>query len=111
MQLILAVPYFVWLILSALCFACGEFLSKKWALAPSSQLVALILIAYTLGVIAWLPAIYEKNQLSIVGVIWSVLSLAMTVLIGVFIFSEKLSLVGIVGIIFAFASVVLLSMA
>ena len=111
MKILLAVPYIVWLVLSALCFATGEFLSKKFALAPSWGYVFIILVPYTLGVLAWLPAILIKNQLSIVGAIWSVLSLAATVLIGVLIFSEKLSMLGIIGLVLAFISVLLLSMA
>ncbi len=101
----------VWLIGSAVFFAFGEFLSKKFALAPSLHYVVIIVVIYSLGVLAWLPAILEKNQLSIVGSIWSVLSLMATVLIGVLIFKEKLNTIGIVGIIFAVIAIVLLSMA
>ncbi len=69
----------------------------------------LILIIYSLGVLAWLPAILQKNSLAITGTMWSVLGLLTTILIGVLIFGEKLSLVGIVGIIFAVIAIVLLS--
>lgn len=100
----------VWLALSAVFFAGGEFLSKKFALNPKALLVVGILVVYSLGVLAWLPAILQKNQLSIVGAIWSVLSLLTTVLIGVLIFGERLSLVGILGVIAAFVAVFLLSL-
>lgn len=102
--------YIIWLILSASSFAVGEFLSKKFALNPKFSYVFFILIAYCIGTLFWLPAILQKNQLSIVGTMWSVLGLLATVLIGVLIFSEKLSLVGIIGIVFAFISIILLSM-
>lgn len=104
-----SINYFVWLLLSALFFAIGEFLSKKFALQPKLFYVILMLITYSLGVLAWLPAILQKNQLSVVGTIWSVLSLITTILIGVIIFSEKLNLTSIVGIIFAFIAIILLS--
>ena len=103
--------YILWLILSALFFASGEFLSKKFALAPNWHYVVVIVLIYAAGTLAWLPAILQKNQLSIVGAIWSVLSLMATVLIGVLIFHEKLSLVGIMGLILAVVSVFLLSVA
>jgi multidrug transporter EmrE-like cation transporter len=110
MKIILAINYFYWLILSALFFAVGEFMSKKFALNPKATLVVLIVLIYSLGTLCWLPAILQKNQLSIVGVIWSVLSLAATVLIGTLIFGEKVSALGIAGIITAFISIILLSL-
>jgi multidrug transporter EmrE-like cation transporter len=106
---LLSINYIIWLILSALFFAVGEFLSKKFALNPNLTLVIIIIIIYSVGVLFWLPAILQKNQLSIVGTMWSVLSLLTTILIGVLIFGEKLSLTGIIGIIFAIISIILLS--
>jgi multidrug transporter EmrE-like cation transporter len=111
MKHLLSVNYLFWLILSALFFAAGEFFSKKFALNPKLNFVALILAAYILGTLAWLPAILQKNQLSIVGTIWSVLSLLATLGIGIIIFNEKLSWIGIIGIITAFISIILLSIA
>jgi len=105
------VNYIYWLLLSAVFFAVGEFLSKKFALEPKMFYVVLVLLAYSLGSLAWLPAILQKNQLSIVGVLWTVLAMLTTILIGVIIFHEKLTLVGILGIIFAFIATVLLSLA
>ena len=104
------IPALVWIVISALFFAFGEFLSKKFALAPSAFYVFSILAVYSCGTLAWLPAILQKNQLSIVGAIWSVLSLLATVLIGVLIFGEKLNALSIVGIILAFAAVAVLSL-
>ena len=110
MKYLLSIHYLVWLVLSALFFAVGEFFSKKFALTPRLSIVIYILIMYILGTLVWLPAILQKNQLSIVGAIWSVMSLMATVLIGVLIFGEKLSAVGIIGIIIAFIAITLLSL-
>ena len=106
---ILSIHYIVWLVLSAICFAIGEFLSKKFALHPTLMLVIVILLVYSLGVLLWLPAIFQRNSLSTVGTIWSVMSLLATILIGILIFNEKLSWTGIVGIVFAFIAIILLS--
>lgn len=100
----------VWLALSAVFFAGGEFFSKKFALNPRVIFVVYILLMYIFGTLAWLPAILQKNQLSIVGAIWSVMSLLATVLIGVLIFSEKLSMIGVLGVVTAFVAVALLSL-
>ncbi len=111
MNFIFAMPVMAWLLISALFFAAGEFLSKKFALAPSFSFIFLLIIVNTLSLLAWLPALMQKNQLSIVGTTWSVLSLALTVLIGIMVFGEKLNAFGIAGIIFAIIAVVLLSIA
>jgi len=104
-----SIHYIIWLIISAIFFAGGEFLSKKFSLNPKFAYVIYILIFYSIGVLAWLPAILQKNQLSIVGTMWSVLSLLTTVLIGILVFNEKINAAGIVGIVFAFAAIILLS--
>mgnify|MGYP003393137068 FL=1 len=52
----------------------------------------------------------QRNQLSIVGVIWAVMSLLTTVLIGAIIFGERLSITGVLGILTALLSVILLSL-
>ena len=109
MKFLLSINYIYWLVLSALFFAVGEFFSKKFALGPRFVLVLLILLAYILGTLAWLPAILQKNSLSIAGTIWSVMSLFATVLIGVLVFEERLNFIGILGMILAVISIVLLS--
>jgi multidrug transporter EmrE-like cation transporter len=111
MNFLLTIPAMAWLVLSALFFAFGEFLSKKFSLAPSLPYVLSIIAVYALGTLAWLPAILQKNQLSIVGAIWSVLSLLATVLIGVLIFGEKLNGISITGIAFGAIAIALLSVA
>lgn len=111
MKYLLSINYIIWLVLSALFFAIGEFWSKKFALNPKLSYVILVLIIYSLGTLAWLPAILQKNSLSIAGAIWSVLSLLATVLIGVLIFKESLSTMGITGIIVALIAIVLLYIA
>lgn len=101
--------YIFWLIFSGLFFAAGEFLSKKFAISPSVKYVIFILIIYSLGVLAWLPAILQKNQLSVVGTMWSVISLLTIVLIGLILFKERLSIFGYAGTVTALTSIVLLS--
>ncbi|OGI68505.1 hypothetical protein A2738_01315 [Candidatus Nomurabacteria bacterium RIFCSPHIGHO2_01_FULL_42_15] len=111
MKFLLSINYIVWLVVSAIFFAVGEFLSKKFALGPKVIYVLLILGAYCLGTLAWLPAILQKNSLTIVGTMWSVMTLVTTVLIGILIFREKLSAVGVIGVITAVIAVILLSIA
>ena len=111
MNFLFFLPPIVWLIISGTFFAFGEFFSKKFALNPSLSWIVYLIIVDVLSLLAWLPAIMEKNQLSVIGTMWSVISLLLTVLIGVLIFGEKLNSMSIAGIIFAFISVILLSLA
>jgi multidrug transporter EmrE-like cation transporter len=110
MKFLTSINYFIWLIVSGIFFAMGEFLSKKFAIQPRGMLVFFILLSYSIGVLAWLPAILAKNQLSIVGALWTVIGLLTTVLIGVLIFGEKLNGIGIAGIVVALIAIFLLSM-
>lgn len=85
------IPAIGWLIISALCFSGGEFLSKKWGQNPGLGLTVAVLIAYMLGSLTWLPALLHKNELARMGTLWYLLTTPMTVLLGVVIFHEKLT--------------------
>lgn len=101
--------YLLWLLLSACFCAAGEYMSKRWVMSPSPIVLAYMLLSYLLGVLAWLPALYQRNQLSVVGTIWSVLSMLATIALGTLVFNEKITSRIILGFILAFASVVVLS--
>jgi len=111
MNFVTALPPLAWLVISGALFATGEFLSKKFALAPSWPHLGVALLFYLFATLAWFPALMQKNQLSTTGALWSVISVLMTVLIGVFLFGEKPGMVGVAGIIVAFIAVFLLSLA
>ena len=110
MQLFTVIPFWIWITISAIFFAIGEFLSKKFALNPGWILFAAFIIIDIISATAWLPAIFERNQLSTTGVIWSIVSVAATVLIGILAFNEKLTLIQCIGLAFGVVSVVLLSL-
>ncbi len=103
-------PAWVWIIISGLFFATGEFLSKEFALRPGWALFGFIILVDVLSVTAWLPAIFQKNQLSITGVIWSLASLMLTVAVGVLLFKEQLTVTKAIGIILGIVAVALLSL-
>lgn len=102
------VPSNLWLLLSALFFGCGEYLSKQWALAPSLRMGAAVVLVDAIGVLLWLPALYNRNLLSVVGVLWALLGAVITVSIGLFIFKESLTWVQWIGIVCAFVALALL---
>ena len=102
-------PAWVWIIISGIFFAAGEFLSKEFALNPGWGLFGFIILVDVISISAWLPAIYQKNQLSIIGVIWSLASLMLTVAVGILLFNEKLTFIRILGIFFGVVALILLS--
>ena len=84
-------------------------MSKEFALRPGWDLFIFIIIVDVISVTTWLPAIFQKNQLSITGVIWSLVSLMLTVGVGILFFKEQLTLTQALGILLGVVAVVLLS--
>jgi drug/metabolite transporter (DMT)-like permease len=109
MSFLLVIPAYVWLLISACFFAGGEYLSKRWGMAPSFNFALLVTFVYSFGVLAWLPALLHKNQLVFMGTLWTVLSTLVTVAIGFFIFHEKLSALQWLGVLLAFVAMLFLT--
>lgn|ERR1035437_1244993 len=110
MNIFLFLPAWAWILISAIFFGIGEFVSKKFALNPGWTLFILFIAFDIISAAAWIPAIFEKNQLSATGVIWSIVSLMATVSIGILAFHEKVTLVQSIGLATGLVSVVLLSL-
>lgn len=102
------IPAWMWLVFSALFFALGEYLSKKFAFSPSWLLTACIVASYAGGTLLWLPAIYDKKTLAITGVVWLLFGMVATVGIGTLLFKEELTLLQWLGIALAAGAVALL---
>jgi multidrug transporter EmrE-like cation transporter len=109
LKFLLSINYLYWLGLSAVLTATGELMSKEFAIHKKPSYIVYLLIAYTLGTLAWIPAIFEKNSLEVAGTLWAVLTLVATILIGALVFGEKVSPLGIAGLVAALVAVVLLS--
>jgi len=110
MNILLAVPALVWLLLAAAFFAAGEYLSKRWGMHPSLPFAFFVVGVYALGTFAWLPALLHKNQLAIMGTAWLLLAMAATITIGVLVFHEPLNLRQGIGVVLAAVALVLLSL-
>lgn len=100
----------VWLLLSVAFFSVGEYYSKTWALNPSWNRAIILVMMYVFGTVAWLPAIYKGQTISIVGTIWGVMSLLTTLFVGVVLFHEALTPIQVVGIGFAIIAIILMSL-
>jgi multidrug transporter EmrE-like cation transporter len=110
MSIFTVIPGWIWIIISGLFFAAGEFLSKKFALNPGWGIFIFIILVDIASITAWLPAIFQKNELSTTGVIWSIVSLILTAAIGILLFGEKLTMIKILGFFLGAVAVALLSL-
>ncbi len=109
MNIVFSIPAIGWLIIAIVFYAGGEYLSKAWALGPSVLKTVLVLVAYSLGILAWLPALLQKNQLAVTGTLWSIMALITTVSIGIIVFHEHVGYLQIIGLALAFVATILLS--
>lgn len=108
-NLLMKIPAFGWLILSALFFALGEYQSKLWAQSPGIRGVILVVVAYAFGTVTWLPALLHKNELAVMGTAWLLLATVATVIIGIFVFGESVNKSQLVGLGLATGALFLLS--
>lgn len=102
-------PVFAWILISVLFNAFGEFASKTWANSPTWWELALVVGAYALSGLFWLPALYLHNNLALLGTLWFVVAIVLTVLIGTLFFHEQLTITQWFGIGFALVAILLLT--
>ena len=79
-----------WLLVSIVFYAYGEYLSKLWAFKPTFWMTCYVVMIYALGVVGWLPAIYLRNEVVVVGMLWELFAMISTVIIGCACFGEQL---------------------
>ena len=90
-ELLVVFPPFVWLMLSASFYAGGEYFSKLWAINPTVGTSVQVVMCYSFAALTWLPALQDKNEITIMGASWLLLATASTIIIGCFIFHETLT--------------------
>jgi multidrug transporter EmrE-like cation transporter len=101
--------YLFWLFGSIIPFAVGEFLSKKFSLDPNPYLAFGVVLSYACGSALWLPAICQRQSLTIAGTIWAVLSVLATITVGTVVFGEHIGMCGKIGVLFALTAIILLN--
>ena len=106
--MILQYHWFWWLLSSAAAFACGEICSKLWANNSKWYYIPLAVLCYVACSVLWLPAIKEYNKLAVVGIVWSVLAVLTTAIIGIVVFREKLEWYQWLGLVLATVAIILL---
>ena len=100
---------FLIFLLSMVFYGLGEYFSKGFANTSSSKSAVFALLSYMAGAATWLPALKRLNSLSILGTIWNVGYMIITLCLGIYVFGEPLTTIKIVGLIFGLISIILLS--
>jgi len=98
----------VWFILSAICYAAGELLSKKWASNQFSLGYLLIPFTYAVGTVFWLQTMLIQNKLIVNSIVYLILAAIATASIGLA-FGERLPFHSIVGLVLGVVAVILLT--
>lgn len=109
MKILIVLPPFVWLILSACFYAGGEYFSKLWAINPSVSISLVVVLFYSIAALTWLPALLHHNEITVMSASWLLLATASTIIIGCFIFHETLTSLHWFGVGLACTAMVLLS--
>lgn len=92
---------------SIFCFGCGEYFSKLYA--ATGRWADIVVLCYVGGVCLWLPAINETKTLAILGTLWNLGALLVTIFVGAVIFEESLTQRQSIGVLLALVSCYLLS--
>ena len=95
--------------LSAFFYAGGEYFSKLWDMNPTVGTSLQVVICYSMAALTWLPALQDKNEITIMGASWLLLATFAGVIIEFFVFNESLTFVHWVGVGLACTAPVLLS--
>jgi multidrug transporter EmrE-like cation transporter len=97
------------LIPSIIVYTLGEYYSKVWANKPTILGCVPVLICYGISGLLWLPALYYKNHLLILGFIWALLAAVATVLVSICFFGEPATPRQCLGLVLALVAVILLT--
>lgn len=100
---------FLIFIVSMIFYGLGEYFSKGFANTGSSKSVVFALLSYLAGAATWLPALKRFNSLSVLGTIWNVGYIIISIVLGVVVFGEVLTTLQIIGLILGIAAIICLS--
>lgn len=99
-----------WMAWSLLAYAVGECLSKWYSLTLLPAFAIGAVLAYAVGAACWLPALRIGQSLSVVGTMWNVGYVLITLGLGVLVFKEALTPLQIIGGTLGLASIILLNL-
>lgn len=88
-------------LIAMIAYGFGEYTSKLFSLNPSIKLVILTILLYIVPNICWFPLILWFKKLTIIGSLWNLGYVLITLFVGFFIFHEVVTTIQMIGIILA----------
>ena len=99
----------LWLLVAMVFYAIGEYSSKKYANTAAINFAVVAMVGYTINALCFLPAISKMNSLTVLGTIWNLGYVFVTLFIGLCLFREPLTTTQMIGLIFGVISIILLT--
>jgi multidrug transporter EmrE-like cation transporter len=109
MKSFLSLPTIVYFIVSVVFVTLGDYLGKEWSISKSSWLLVLAVGCSTLSGLFYFPLLL-KEKLVVTSMLWTFLSIAGFLLVGLVIFKETLTSIQSIGLVMGAISIVLLSL-
>ena len=90
-------------------YAFGEYFSKRYANTSLKHFGFLAVFLWSFNSFCFLPAISKFNSLSILGTIWNLLYVFITLFIGLVIFKEPITTIQTIGLVLGVIAIILLT--
>ncbi len=99
-----------WIVIAMVFYTIGEYFSKKYANTSLKSFGLISWLGYSINAFCFLPALAQYNSLTILGTVWNVLYMVLTLFVGLVLFKETITTMQMVGLCFAFVSIILMSL-
>lgn len=99
----------LWILIAMVFYAIGEYNSKQYANTSFIWYGVIAMGGYMLNALCFLPAISKMNSLSILGTIWNLGYIFVTLFIGLILFHEPITTTQTVGMVLGIIAIILLS--
>jgi multidrug transporter EmrE-like cation transporter len=99
----------LWVLTAMVFYAIGEYSSKEYANTSSVKFGVYAMIGYMINALCFLPAISKMNSLVVLGTIWNLGYVFITLFLGLVIFKETLTMIHAVGLVLGVISIILLT--
>jgi multidrug transporter EmrE-like cation transporter len=103
------ITFYILVSLTTIFEVFGDFLFKKWVLVDQKWFLIVGIVAYLISTVIWAFSL-RTESLSKAIAIFTVLSLIIVDLMGVYVFKEQLSNLNILGIALGVVSIILVSL-
>ena len=98
-----------WILIAMVFYAIGEYSSKEYANTSLYRYGVVAMSGYMLNALCFLPALSKMNSLTILGTLWNLGYVIVTLFIGLVLFREAITTTQMVGLVMGVISIVLLS--